>query len=540
MKSFKKILKQTTALALIAAVSYPASVSASSVQSYAGINEQDSFEAISSRGMKMAIRDKGNAGEQVEQEDVSYLPGVETAKSDLKSSKASIISSPLLSHPQSYEDHQGAFQQKIRNVYQGTPLGECFGDFNNLTSYISKNLFKVSQHQLSRSYANNEWSEDRDLQTFLTFVKNKEGRVSVFIKGLDIAIPLYNNHRLSNLNSYTPFGSSLTSEEQKSAYLTNQLLIRYPDALRKGFKYLLKNKNTSEEDFFKFITGNNIVQLSQNTGISSQDQTWLGQHILPYLYKSCVQEKDKYYNNIGNFLTSEGLRHSEYKIGMNIADYLEYWSNKRWKMPGHFEKTFPNIYQEGVRLRAKEAGLGIPDTHFYNLSRDILPYLYKSCVQEAEKYYSNIGRFLTTEGLNHSKYTPGMNLADYLEYWSNVRWKMPGHFEKTFPGIYREGLEEKAKAKAKDFGISESDYNTLSKHILPYLYESCVHAKDKYYNNMWNFLTVEGLEHSKYNPGMNIADYLTYWSGRWEMPGLFEETFPEVYQKGLEEKAGNH
>jgi hypothetical protein len=248
-----------------------------------------------------------------------------------------------------------------------------------------------------------------------------------------------------------------------------------------------------------------------------------------------VQEKDKYYNNIGNFLTSEGLSHSKYKIGMNIADYLEYWSNVRWKMPGHFEKTFPSIYQEGVRLRAKEAGLGIPDTHFYSLSRDILPYLYKSCVQEAENYYSNIGRFLTPEGLNHSKYAPGMNLADYLTYWSG-RWEMPGHFEKTFSEIYREGLEEKAKVKAKDFGISESDYTALSKHILPYLYKSCVHAKDKYYNNMWNFLTPEGLEHSKYNPGMNIADYLTYWSGRWEMPGLFEETFPGIYRKGLEER----
>jgi hypothetical protein len=454
--TFYKTFKKATALALIFAVSYPASVSATRV-TYSikeHINEGDSLTEIARRGMTLSIRGdamfrEGNQASRTEV--IPYLAGAQAAEEDLKEVRNTVVGSPLLAYSASYKDHQTSFERIIRRIYKDTHLSQCNGDlgtgYRDQAEELSDKLFKAALNQLSQSYRENQWSEDKDLQTFITFIRNKDGKVCVFIKGLDIALPLYKNHRLSNLNSYTPSGSSLTSEEQKSAYLTNQLLMKYPDALRKGFKYLLKNKNTSEEDFFKFITGNNIVQLSRNIGISSQDQTWLGQHILPYLYQSCVQEKDKYYNNIGNFLTSEGLSHSKYKPGMNIADYLEYWSK---------------------------------------------------------------------------------------------RWGMPGHFEKTFPGIYQEGLEEKAKAKAKDFGISESDYTALSKHILPYLYKSCVHAKDKYYNNMWNFLTPEGLRHSGYKPGMNMADYLTYWSDRWKEhkgDGHFEKTFSEVYKTGLEEKA---
>jgi hypothetical protein len=48
------------------------------------------------------------------------------------------------------------------------------------------------------------------------------------------------------------------------------------------------------------------------------------------------------------------------------------------------------------------------------------------------------------------------------------------------------------------------------------------------------------MRHSGYKPGMNMADYLTYWSDRWKQykgDGHFEKTFSEVYKTGLEEKA---
>jgi hypothetical protein len=141
-------------------------------------------------------------------------------------------------------------------------LEECIGDFYPQTDRISASLFQVLQYQLSRSYANNEWSEDKELQTFLTFVKNKEGNVSVLIKGLGICLPLYKNHRTSNyrLDSFTPYGEALTPSQKISAQLANRLWSELPEeAFRKGVVYRLQNSAKSLDDSWNFITGANMV-----------------------------------------------------------------------------------------------------------------------------------------------------------------------------------------------------------------------------------------------------------------------------------------
>ena len=91
-----------------------------------------------------------------------------------------------------------------------------------------------------------------------------------------------------------------------------------------------------------------IKQSNETKKISVSDIQALSKEILPYLHKSRVTDADKYYSDLSKFLSPGAYASTGYKLGMNLADYLTYWSN-RWNKPDHFENMFPTIYFENLK-----------------------------------------------------------------------------------------------------------------------------------------------------------------------------------------------
>jgi hypothetical protein len=220
-------------------------------------------------------------------------------------------------------------------AYSHTPLIRCSG---NPLNDISSNLFKVSQKRLSRSKERNEWSEDRNLQTFITFVQNKDGRVSALIKGLDVALPLYKNHRTSNLDSLTPYGASLTSDQKVTAQFMNRLLSEYPDAFRRGLGYRLQNKTMSLDNLWNFITGRNMVMVYPKGDVNVlimdiilpyYQNFWPGVQEMRYIDDlSQWGDRGSYYGRPKNHYFEDLTEGTAFMVNTVILPYYKkYWPN---------------------------------------------------------------------------------------------------------------------------------------------------------------------------------------------------------------------
>lgn len=262
---FQKYKKSATALVLVFAVSYPASLSATSnLQSWDNINEEaDSLDAVSGRFV-VSRRNVGGVGfddpTQSIPEIVPYDLGRQAAKDDLQVVKNSVIRSDLLTYPDSYETHQGSFKQKIRTAYNNTALFEC-PNFLDRVQDFSVKLFKVSQNHLSKSKDRNEWAKDDTLGGYFTFTLNKDQKVSLLIPDLNVVLPLYMEHRRSHLDSLAPYGVDLTPDQRITGQFINRILSgEIPgDPLKRGIKFRLQNQTgLSLDELVNRFTGRNL------------------------------------------------------------------------------------------------------------------------------------------------------------------------------------------------------------------------------------------------------------------------------------------
>lgn len=287
---FTKYKKSATALALVFAVSYSASVSASNIH-YQGqdiIDENaDSLNALNggrfvlSRGNNIGIDgvDDPNPHNSIE-EVVPYDLGINVARNDLQSVKNSVIQSPLLTYPELYEDHQNSFKQKIVTAYNNTPLRDCH-NFLDHARDLSVKLFKVSQNQLSKSKNRNEWAEDDTLGGFFTFTLNNNQKVSILVKDLSIVLPLYSNHRHPDLNSMAPWvepqdGLQLTADQRITSQFINRILSgEIPgDPLKRGIKFRLQNRTgLTLDELVNRFTGRNLPLQIQ--GVEDRERSFL-------------------------------------------------------------------------------------------------------------------------------------------------------------------------------------------------------------------------------------------------------------------------
>lgn len=169
-------------------------------------------------------------------------------------------------------------------------------------------------------------------------------------------------------------------------------------------------------------------------GISKFDFNVLSKYIIPYLYKLKVDDYEKYYKNIYDFLKPEASSSTGYMYGMYLADYLTYWSN-RWEKPGYFENIFSNFYE--ISLKEK---FGIYYFDIKWIEEYFLPFLKDKVKPSDIEKHGHISNFLTSAGMQSMGYAIGMNIATYLEYWDKRRSDINPPFTKRFNQKYNEGL----------------------------------------------------------------------------------------------------
>ena len=273
---FQKSLKSATALAMIFAVSSPISATQVTWTSKDHINEENSFESIATGSMNLSIRRILNHrdemlenNQQQASETIRYLPAVEAAKGDVQAVKRSVVASNLLTYPQSHASHKLAFENLIAQVYGNTSLGRCLGDQNspyrNQIEEISDKLFKVSQKHLANSKDRDEWiNAEADLGSggFFTFTLNNDQKNSIYVNDLNIALPLYGEHRQSNVNSLTPRGANLTADEIITAQFLNRIQSgEIPNnPFKEAIKYRRANKRMSLENLTRHMRGEDLIQ----------------------------------------------------------------------------------------------------------------------------------------------------------------------------------------------------------------------------------------------------------------------------------------
>ena len=227
------------------------------VESKDPINEQETFEQVAAKGMTLVEivtpQDRGGHGfEHLDRPRISYLPGVMAAKEDYREVKDIVIGSEQFSYNNDLEGHQETFAQRINRAYEGSPLQDCR---KNQLQEMSLKLFKVSQNQLAGSHDRGEYfPDDQVVGGVFTFKYNNNRQVSLFIKNLEVVLPLYQAMRAGNFhnwNAYTPLGKNLTAHQKNTVMFLNRLLSEKPaNRFKSGVLYRMQHPEESSENLW--------------------------------------------------------------------------------------------------------------------------------------------------------------------------------------------------------------------------------------------------------------------------------------------------
>ena len=482
----QKYKKSATALALVFAVSYSGSLSASNIR-YQGqdiIDENaDSLDAIRGK-FALSMRLGGdviNINAPSIPLDVDYQDGINVARNDLQAVKNAVIQSPLLTYPELYEDHQNAFKQKIVTAYNNTVLAQC-DNFLDRTRDLSVKLFKVSQNQLSRSKNRNEWALDETLGGVFTFTLNNNQKVSILVRDLGVVLPLYSNHRHPDPHSMAPWvepqeNVQLTPDQLITSQFINRIFMgEIPgNPLKRGIKFRLENRTgLTLDELVNRFTGRNVpLQIvPRASNLAEFDRTFIERQLLPYLSSSVRGNPG--YQNYQNFTTMPG---TGYTVGMNLDDYRETWfSNYLVVYQG-----FPDYDPPSTLLTRTDFDKKFIRRHLLPVIRD--QYNWPS--------YQTYKAFST---MNSSGYTADKNLEEYME-----RWRPYPSVYNRFPS-YNDHVPEHLMTK------SEFDKKFVRKQLIPYLIVK--YPKSPGYQNYQEFITSPG---TGYTVGKDMRVYMDSW-----------------------------
>jgi hypothetical protein len=270
---------RTTALSLILASSNLASATNITLKDTDWIGEGESLSSIANKGVRLLQTEKGDmqiGAPLTKTLNFSYSYGTEAAESDLLDVKNKVISSEQWVYPDTFENYAKASKQKIKNAFNRPPLNQV-NNYSDFVDNVSVKIFKASQRDLITSKNRGERIKDNTLGALITFTRNKNEKVSVFIEDLGILLPLFSNHRLIDpknpLDGLTPYGASLSSDQKVTAQFMNRLLLEMPSAFKKGLSYRVQNPKASIEDLWNSVTGLNSVMTALKLVPGTKD--WL-------------------------------------------------------------------------------------------------------------------------------------------------------------------------------------------------------------------------------------------------------------------------
>lgn len=260
-----------------------------------GINEQDTFEQVASRGMDLVrIVDPQDhiAGHlHLDRPRVSYLQGVEAAKADFQEVKDIVIGSDLFMYNHDIEGHKGTFAERINRAYEDSPLQDCRG---NQIQEISAQLFKVSQNQLAGSKERNEWLPDERIGGIFTFTYNNNQQVSLFIKDLEVALPIYAENRaaqFNNFNAYTPLNRVLNNGQKTTVQFFNRLFNEFnAQTFKRGVLHRIQNPGQSLQDLWRYMEPHPQPVRALNQNMSNEAQ-YINNHLLYQTFRDLKRSR---------------------------------------------------------------------------------------------------------------------------------------------------------------------------------------------------------------------------------------------------------
>jgi menaquinone-dependent protoporphyrinogen IX oxidase len=244
----QKHFLKTTALALILSFSSLSPVSATKVtlQKHDWIGEDDTLIDIASKGATVLQTESaiGNIGRNYSQTQlVPYREIAQVMDRDMQNVKTQVIGSDMLTYPGKFEEYEQAFLRTVQTVLNKAPLNQIPVDqYSDLAKNLPPQAFKALRSFMAKSKDRNEWALDNTLGGYFTLAQNKNGKVALMIKDLNVVLPLFKDQRLAEMDSWIPSGVVPSKLQQDTASLFSLILLNQPHKLKKGVQYRLQNQ----------------------------------------------------------------------------------------------------------------------------------------------------------------------------------------------------------------------------------------------------------------------------------------------------------
>ena len=416
----QKHFLKTTALALILSVTSLSPVSATKVtlQKHDWIGEDDSLIDIASKGatiLKTEEMDGVLGAVPTKTQLVPYKEIAQVMEQDAQNVKAQVIASNTLTYPGKFEDYEQAFLRAVQKVLNKAPLNQIPVDkYSDLAKNLPPQAFKALRSLMTKSKDRNEWALDNTLGGYFTIAQNKNGKLALIIRDLNVVLPLFEDQRLAEMNSWIPSGVVPSKLQQDTASLFSLILLNQPQKLKKGVQYRLQNQQEPLGDAWYYLENGRkkplelplIVQIDAYAEKRKAfDKRYIEAYLLPILYD--VYPADSY-NTYEAFINYRG---SGYKHGMNMYDYWQTWLNSKYG-----EKAKKHVlpkYELPIDL--------IKDKQTYDrqfIEKILLPTILEFYPYDPYKSYRD---FIKPN--NGSGYKVGMDINKYWDSWLNSRYR---------------------------------------------------------------------------------------------------------------------
>jgi hypothetical protein len=255
----QKHFLKTTALALILSVTSLSPVSATKVtlQKHDWIGKDDSLIDIASKGatvLQTRVARERDGGILSQTQLVPYKEIAQVMEQDVQNVKAQVIASDTLTYPGKFEDYEQAFLRAVQKVLNKAPLNQIsVEEYSDLAKNLPPQAFKALRSLMTKSKDRNEWALDNTLGGYFTLAQNKNGKLALIIKDLNVVLPLFKDQRLAEMDSWIPSGVVPSKLQQDTASLFSLILLNQPHKLKKGVQYRLQNQQEPLGDAWYYI-----------------------------------------------------------------------------------------------------------------------------------------------------------------------------------------------------------------------------------------------------------------------------------------------
>ena len=232
------------------------------------IGEEESLAKIAGKSIRVVPEGFGDEfkGNPANQREIKYTLAVEKAFEDQIQFKKKVIDSSTFEYVKSEETHEEDFYTSVHQAYDAQKWAITLTQGNPLRN-ISSQLFKASSNHLAKSGERGEWLPDNgDTKKVFTLIKNRKGQLSLLVQDLELALPVYSEHRVmpreDNNYAYAPQGKVFTNRQYNALLFLNRLFAEKPaNRFKSGLLFLLQNPTEPFSSLWDKLEGKNIKQL---------------------------------------------------------------------------------------------------------------------------------------------------------------------------------------------------------------------------------------------------------------------------------------